>query len=208
MGKVLCSIGTGRQRKLLRLASITFRRYGRRHGYELDLRDEVLDASRPPAWSKVALIRALLSEHELVLWLDADVVVARGDRDIASELPDDRFMAMVEHTVGGKANPNTGVMVIRSGAEARRFFQEVWDKTEYLNHRWWEQAAVMDLLGYDPDTGEQVRGSEWSNRIHWLGKEWNSIRDDPAREARIRHWPGFTVTRRFAEMAIATLRAR
>ena len=208
MGKVLCSLGTGKQRKLLRLAAVTFRRYAKRHGYELDLHDEVLDRERPPAWSKVALIRRLLESHELVLWLDADTVVVRGDRDIADELPGDRFMAMVEHTVGGSANPNTGVMVIRAGDEARRFFDEVWDRTQYLDHRWWEQAAVMDLLGYDPETGERIRESDWHDRIHWLGKEWNSIRDDPAPQPRIRHWPGFTVTRRFAEMALATLRAR
>jgi hypothetical protein len=206
--RVLVSLGTGKQRKLLRLASVTFRRYARRHGYELDLHDEVVDTERPPAWSKVALIRRLLDRHELVLWLDADIVVVRGDRDIAGELPGERFMAMVQHTVGGRANPNTGVMVIRAGDEARRFFDEVWAKTEYLNHRWWEQAAVMDLLGYDPETGERMRDSEWHDRIHWLGKEWNSIRDDPAAEPRIRHWPGFTVARRFGEMALATVRAR
>jgi hypothetical protein len=208
VGRVLVSLGTGKQQKLLRLASVSFRRYARRHGYELSLHTEVVDSARPPAWSKVALIRRLLEQHEVVLWLDADLVVMRSDRDIASELPEDRFLAMVEHTVEGKANPNTGVMVIRSGDEARRFFDEVWESTEYLNHRWWEQAAVMHLLGYDPDTGARVRDSEWSDRIHWLGKEWNSIRDDPAPSPRIRHWPGFTVTRRFAEMALATLRAR
>ena len=208
MGRVLVSLGTGKQQKLLRLASVSFRRFAKKHGYVLDLHTDVVDPSRPPAWSKVALIRRLLDQHELVLWLDADTVVMRSDRDIAEELPDDRFMAMVEHTVGGKANPNTGVMVIRSGEEARRFFDEVWESTQYLNHRWWEQAAVMHLLGYDPDTGERARESEWHDRIHWLGKEWNSIRDDPAPQPRIRHWPGFTVTRRFGEMALATVRAR
>jgi hypothetical protein len=208
VGRVLVSLGTGKQQKLLRLASVTFRRYARKHGYELELHDEVVDPSRPPAWSKVALIRRLLDSNDVVLWLDADIVVVRSDRDIADELPDDRFMAMVEHNVGGKANPNTGVMVIRSGEEAKRFFAEVWESTRYLEHRWWEQAAVMHLLGYDPDTGERVRDSAWQDRIHWLGKEWNSIRDDPAPQPRIRHWPGFTVTRRFAEMALATVRAR
>jgi hypothetical protein len=208
VGRVLVSLGTGKQRKLLRLASLSFRRFAKRHGYELELHTQVVEPSRPPPWSKVALIRRLLDQHELVLWLDADIVVVRSDADIAGELPGDRFLAMVEHTVGGKANPNTGVMVIRSGDEARRFFDEVWDSTDYLNHRWWEQAAVMNLLGYDPDTAERVRDSEWHDRIHWLGKEWNSIRDDPAEHPRIRHWPGFTVTRRFAEMALATLRAR
>jgi nucleotide-diphospho-sugar transferase len=208
VGKVLCSLGTGKQRKLLRLASVTFRRYAKRHDYVLDLHEEVIDRDRPPAWSKVALIRRLLDQYELVLWLDADIVVVRSDRDIADELPADRFMAMVEHTVAGRANPNTGVMVIRASDEARRFFAEVWEQTQYLNHRWWEQAAVMDLLGYDPETGERVRESKWHDRIHWLAKEWNSIRDDSAREPRIRHWPGFTVARRFAEMALATVRAR
>jgi len=208
MGKVLCSVGAGRQRSLLGLAARSFRPYARRHGYSLELRTDVVDPSRPPAWSKVALIRELLERHELVVWLDADTIVVRGDRDIADELPADRFMGLVEHTVAGRANPNTGVMAIRSGEDAQRFFGEVWESTEFLNHRWWEQAAVMQLLGYDPESGESTGPSTWRERVQLLDKSWNSIRDDPAPNPRIRHWPGYTVTRRYAEMALALVSAR
>jgi hypothetical protein len=81
----------------------------------------------------------------------------------------------------------------------------VWESTQYLNHRWWEQAAVMDALGYDPETGGRVRESDWLDGVSWLHKSWNSIRDDRAPDPRIRHWPGFTLTRRAAEMTLATL---
>jgi hypothetical protein len=208
MGKVLCSLGAGRQRRLLALAERSFRPYAQRHGYTLDLRTDLIDTSRPPAWSKVALIRELLARHETVVWLDADTIVVRGDRDIAAELPDGRFLGLVEHRVDGRANPNTGVMVIRSGDDARNFFSEVWDSTRFLNHRWWEQAAVMELLGYDPEGGESLRESEWQRGVQRLDKSWNSIRDDPAAEPRIRHWPGYTVPRRFAEMAWALVTSR
>jgi hypothetical protein len=208
MGKVLCSIGAGPQRSLLTLAARSFRPYARRHGYSLDLRTEVVDPSRPPAWSKVALIRELLERHEVVVWLDADTIVVRGDRDIADDLPGDRFLGLVEHTVAGRANPNTGVMAIRAGDEAQRFFGDVWDATEFLNHRWWEQAAVMQLLGYDPETGATTATTPWREGVQWLDKSWNSIRDDPAANPRIRHWPGYTVTRRYAEMALALVTSR
>lgn len=208
MGAVLCSLGTGPQRRLLRIAERSFRPYAREHGYALDLRTEPIDPSRPPAWSKVALIRQLLDRYETVVWLDADTVVVRRDRDITAELTEGRFLGLVEHVVEGRANPNTGVMVVRSCDRARTFWAAVWDSTQYLNHRWWEQAAVMDLLGFDPASGERSGESEWLDGVEWLDKSWNSIRDDPAPHPRVRHWPGFTLTRRATEMAVATLLRR
>jgi hypothetical protein len=58
MSKVIASLGTGAQSRLLALASRSFRRYARRHGYELELCRDVLDPARPAPWSKIVLIAA------------------------------------------------------------------------------------------------------------------------------------------------------
>src|SRR5258705_4437517 len=96
MGTVLCSLGAGRQRRLLALAARSFRPYAERHGYALDLRTEAVDTSRPPAWSKVALIRELIERLETIAWLDADTIVVRGERDIAAEVTDRRLLDLAE----------------------------------------------------------------------------------------------------------------
>lgn len=204
--KALCSIGSGPQRKLLALARRSFEPYAERHGYDLDLRTEPLDTGRPAPWSKIALVRELLQTHETVVWLDADLVIVDKSKDIGDELPATSYMGLVEHRVAGKRNPNTGVVVFRSTDRTRAFLEAVWNAEEFIHHRWWEQAAVMHLLGYD-EHGEPTRPSEWRDGVHWLGKEWNSIRDDPAPNPRIVHFPGFTVPRRFAAMAWALARS-
>lgn len=204
---VLCSIGTGPQEKLLRLARRSLEPFAERHGYALDLRTEPLDTERPAPWSKVALVRELLASHELVVWLDADLVVVDPSRDITDELPASSFMGLVEHRVRGRRNPNTGVVVFRAGERTTAFLDAVWNAEEFIHHRWWEQAAVMHLLGYD-DNDEPTRPSEWREGVHWLPKRWNSIRDDPAPDPYIEHFPGFTVPRRYAAMAWALARSR
>src|SRR5262249_26258857 len=92
MRKVIVSLGAGPQSRLLRIASRSFRRYAARHGYELALHTELADAARPAPWSKVPLLRSLAGTHQLLLWLDADVVIVNGSLDIATELEDERFL--------------------------------------------------------------------------------------------------------------------
>jgi len=199
---VLCSLGAGPQRRLLALARPTFRAYADRHGYALDLRTEVLDGSRPAPWSKVVLLRRLLADHDEALWIDADALVVDPSRDLADEVPPDRFLALVQHRYGEALKPNTGVMLIRAGETADAFLDELWNATDLVEHRWWENAAVLRLLGYGLDPPRLEHPTPFFERTHFLGTEWNSIHDDPADAPRIRHYPGWSLKTRFALMAL------
>lgn len=206
--KALCSLAVGPQERLLRLARPGFGRYAQRHGYALDLRQELLTSERPAPWSKILLLQRLLEEHELVLWIDADAVVVDPARDIASDLPADAFMGLVEHRYNGVTMPNTGVLVLRRGDLAREFLAAVWDCTDLVEHSWWENAAVMRLLGYRLDPPGPGTPTRYRDATAFLSKEWNSIRLDRASHPRIKHYPGYSVKTRYAFMLRDVLLSR
>jgi hypothetical protein len=194
--KAIASIGTGSHERLLRIAARSFRPFAERHGYDLHLHTEVLDASRPAPWSKVPILRDLLDRYERVLWLDGDVVVV----DASEDIPCPSLMALVEHRTKEGLIPNTGVWALRAGDDAQTFLSEVWAQEDLLEHRWWENAAVCRLLGYRLDPVGPGESTQWRERTTFLDPRWNSIPDCPAAHPRIRHYPGYSVTRRAACM--------
>lgn len=202
MSKVIVSLGAGSQRRLLDIAARSFRRYAARHGYELALHRDVVDARRPAPWSKVLLLRELAAEHELLLWLDADLVIVDNSLDIASELEGDRFLYMVEHSTKHGRMPNSGVMLVRGGSATRAFFDEVYAQEDLINHRWWENAAICRLLGYQLDpVGPGSPTRLLTDHTKFISPRWNSIPDAPAATPRIRHYPGYSLKARAILMA-------
>lgn len=202
MRKAIVSLGAGPQSRLLSLAARSFRPYAARHGYALELRTEILDRSRPAPWSKVALLRELAGEYELLLWLDADLVIVDRSLDIASELEDGRFLYMAEHATKEGRMPNSGVMLLRGGAQTIAFLDEVYAQEDLTDHRWWENAAICRLLGYQLDPiGPGTPTPLLSEHTKLISSRWNSIPDAPAPSPRIRHYPGYSLKVRGALMA-------
>jgi hypothetical protein len=187
--KVLATIGSGPAAPVLEQALSTIRPYARRHGYEVVI-GEGDSQGRPPAWAKVPLIGSLLQEYDEVLWLDADLVILDGSVDIAAVVPDTAFQALVEMQSDGHRVPNTGVWFLRASERAQDFLAEIWASTDFINHKWWENAAAVHLLGYELDPGRgPVADSIWMSGTHWLPEEWNSLTiAHGLGPARIRHY--------------------
>jgi hypothetical protein len=211
--KALCSIGSGPHQALLEISRPTFEAYARRHGYDLITSTES-DPARPPAWSKVPMIRGALESFELVLWIDADAVIVDGRDDIAALLEPERSLALVRH--GELQVPNTGVMVWRAGDQARELLDRTWNATRYLHHPWWENAALLDALGYElPSALERrwrrlrrrqfrlARPSPFTDAVQFLPLEWNSVYLDRAPEPRIVHCVGVPVEQRARDLRAA-----
>ena len=202
MRKVIVSIGAGPQRQLLRLASRSFRRYARAQGYELELHTDLADATRPASWSRVPLLRRLAHSYDVLVWLDADLVIVDCSTDIASELEDGRFLYMVEHRTKEGHVPNAGVLLLRGCVDTIAFLDEVYAQKDLIDHRWWENAAILRLLGYDLDPVRLERPTALlAERTKFISRRWNSIPDDPAPEPHIRHYPGYSLKVRAAFMA-------
>lgn len=193
--RALCSLGTGPYEELLSISAVTFEAYAVRHGYDLHLTTRLLAPERPPAWSKIALVRDLLERYDEVFWVDADAIFLDISNDIAELVRPDKDLYLVEHVYA--ENPewrsaNTGVFLVRSTAWARDFLARVWGAEQYVDHPWWENAAVLDLLGYElaPDLTppRKVRRTELEARVELIGLEWNSTAGASlAPHPRIRH---------------------
>jgi hypothetical protein len=193
--RVLCSLAVGPYVDLLAISSITFEAYAALHGYDLRLSTQLLDRGRPPAWSKIALVRQLLEDYEEVLWVDADAIFLDISKDIAELMRPDKDLYLVEHLWEADEtwrSANTGVFLVRSTPWARRFLDRVWAAEQYVDHPWWENAAVLDLLGYElpPDLTppRKVRRTEFEAHVELIDLEWNSTEGASlAPRPRIRH---------------------
>jgi hypothetical protein len=199
--KAIVSLGNGPQARLLALAARSFRPYAAQHGYELALHTDVRDLSRPAPWSKIALLREMAATHDLLLWLDADLVIVDRSLDIATELEEGRFLYLAEHETGEGRMPNSGVMMLRGGHQTIAFLDDVYAQKDLIHHRWWENAAICRLLGYQLDPVGPGRPTPLlTKRTKLISTRWNSIPNAPSRDPRIRHYPGYSIKVRTAFM--------
>ena len=190
MKKALCSIGHGAYEKLLRISGQTFTTYGRQHGYDVFLQLEVDAPIRPVPWAKVPLILELLERYDLVVWLDADAIVVDHSLDIATEARPGRWMYLTRMKTGEGLVPNTGVWMVTRCAKAKEFLRRVDAHIAFENHKWWENAAVIDLLGYQFDPVRPGLENPFTSGVRYLDHSWNSVQADPAPYPRIKHYAG------------------
>jgi hypothetical protein len=201
--RVICTIATGDHAALWELAEPGVHRYAVRHGYQVVHRDRTPDLhGRPVPWAKLPLIVELLEDHDLVVWLDADVVVVDDGDDIARDARGRRPVHAVAHRVGRVHVPNSGVLVVRRSPSARHLLEHAWHRSEWIHHRWWENAALIDVLGGDGDRGlvtsRQRRRA--SRRVGWLPRRWNSLSVDGDPDPAFVHFAGLPFEERLAGM--------
>ncbi|HWS44883.1 MAG TPA: hypothetical protein VN636_03410 [Acidimicrobiia bacterium] len=204
--RVLCTTAYGPHLDLFAITGPALERYARAHGYETVVVHERLDRSRPPAWDKVVLLHALVPEHDLVVWVDADALVLDGAPDIAGALRPRAFAHLVAHRTPRGRIPNTGVMALRGGRVTERFLEHVWVQRRFVHHRWWDNAAVNHVLGFrGAHRSAAIVPSLWRARVGFIDRAWNSIPDDRSPAPHIVHFPGIPLDerRRALELAAA-----
>jgi hypothetical protein len=200
--KVLCSLGVGPHEELLDLAARSFRPYAARHGYDLALSTSLIEPQRPAAWNKVRFVSRLLDDYDVVFWIDADALLLQSDLDIADQLPEWAWLGMVAHqTPEAEEFPNSGVFVCRRTRTMRRFLADIWSSTQFLQHKWWENAAVLELMGYTVDPPVRlVHPTRYRKELFLLPNEWNSLPVLGQSNGRVRHYAAMSNAQRFAAM--------
>lgn len=206
---VLCTIATGTHQELFATARPSFERFAAFHGFDLVVVDRDLCASRPPSWSKVVLIRELLETYDRVVWVDSDAVIVHPIGDIFDGIGRRTHLRLVVHRYLDLEVPNLGVMAILSSRWSKRFFARLWSAEQYVEHKWWENAAALELLGYDVDLPQRStrRRTMDARRVDELDLSWNSVPIDPSPSPRIRHFPGMAQADRLLEMRHAASKA-
>lgn len=201
---VLCSVGVGPHATLLELAQPSFERLAGAHGWDVQLHFRPLQHERPPAWNKVVAIRRLLATHDTVVWIDADAVVVDPVPDVTDVAGPERFLWLTRHHYDGEDQPNTGVLVVHAGDQAARFLDATWEATHLVEHPWWEQAAMLHLLGFDVTDFGHARlaaPTPWLEGVGWLDHRWNSIPQDCHPSPCVRHYAGLSQAERLAFMS-------
>lgn len=176
-----------------RYASASCIEYANRHTFHFEKFD-IEPNSRPPAWQKINLAINLLekSEFDWYLWIDADAIFVDYEYDILNEIDITRDIHVVKHLCTSRFildqsqtmliqvyRPNTGVMLFKNDPWTMSFFKELWSKTEFLNHPWWEQAAFHHLIGYSAEITDLKEPNNLTNpnlsHIGWLDPRWNCV---------------------------------
>ena len=169
------------------LALATFTAYAQKHHLNLEVIKD-FDCGRPAPWAKIPLIAAMLNKgYDWVIWIDADALIIRADINILDQTKSNHDLYLTCHRLSenflpGMAFsydvPNTGVMIFKNSDWSKQFLENIWEEESFIHHYWWENAAVMKLLGYEflLDTSLANRPNpEIMSHIGWLDRDFNSI---------------------------------
>jgi hypothetical protein len=172
MSRALVTFAVGADyQELLELARPGFREYAELHGYDLHTTPPAT-SSRAPSWRKVPRLLHLLDTYDEVLWVDCDVVIVDPSWDLADDVPDQDWQALVAHHTPDGEIPNCGVWYLRPPMQP--VLEQMWRMDQYTSHIWWEQAALLELLGYHGHPVRLEHPTELYARTCWLDLEWNS----------------------------------
>lgn len=142
-------------------------------------------------WLKIKMLIDNLESgsHDFYLWLDADTFFCRYE-NILNHIDHSKHIFINRHLIHSKHKTkyknvfyntlgvNVGVLLVRNTKWSLDFFKKVWNKTEYLNHYWPEQAAFMDLMGYKAEFSNLKNhnpSKKMLNKFFFLSGLWNSM---------------------------------
>lgn len=171
MTKALVTFAVGPHVEYLDITRPTFQAWAKKHGYHY-IEAGNFEVQRPPAWYKVPLLKAALRDHDEAIFIGADLVIVDGMDDFAPYVPKDKWQAMVKHNTGDGEVPNDDMWFVRK--EMIPWLDKVWAKTEWLHHGWWEQAALLNLMGYNVPQPTYLKApTELYEHTHFLDNSWN-----------------------------------
>lgn len=183
MNRAICTFGTGKHAEYLNIALPLFKKFAALHGYDVLVADKI-GGMRPPSWYKVRMLQDALATYEAALWIDADVVIMDGSED----WPDlgDNWQSMVAHHTGDGEVPNHGVWYVTRAMLPT--LAQIWALDKYKYHGWWEQAAGLELMGYDPERRpcRKTQPSELYDHTLFVDAGWNVHKWDMNKSTRPR----------------------
>ena len=118
----------------------------------------------------------LLKRYDGVVFFDADTVLqpAALDHDICTEVSDDQ-------PIGTEPACNCATMVLKSCPKTVEMLNLIWDVRHGFKHyQWLEQAAYMELMGFDPKYPGDMTPPVWLGPTDWtplradINRGWNA----------------------------------
>lgn len=106
-------------------------------------RFELNDIERPASWYKIQLILDEFKHgYDYIMWVDADTLLINNEFKIESILDEKSEIFISDDILG----INCGVMIWKNTENNKNILNKIWDSTEFINHFWWEQAAIISVI--------------------------------------------------------------
>lgn len=195
MRRAIVTYAVGAHEELLDIAMPGYRDFAQRHGYDLVVGKKMTDL--PPPWNKIPLLVDALGSYDRVVWFDCDLVVVDPSEDFPPM--EDSLHGLVRHFEGCSEVPNSGVWRLNRQALdlwGVDLLNRILMLEVFNNHGWWEQAALMTLMGYTvPPEGSKfsdlkcrcVHPTVWYKSCSFMRLRWNSHPNYRADRPRIVH---------------------
>lgn len=169
----------------------TKRRYCEQHGYRFVAYASALD-NRPPSWSKLLALLEGFERYpaEWFFWLDADAMIINPAVRLET-LVDSCADLLITHDSNGL---NAGSFLLRRNERTAEFLRKVYAKTAFVDHPWWDQAAMVEVL-YGGETDLAVRYFPQRAINAYVG----AAREDEPRDF-VLHLPGMGLDERVRQV--------
>jgi hypothetical protein len=131
------------------LSNKSLKMYCEKHDYELVIEKDLLDNNLPPHWSKLLLMKKLLSNnsYDYIVWLDADILICNHDiklEDIMKKYMDNKSFLLTRDI---SEHINTGVWFVKNCQYSINLL-ELNFKLSELRYRGYEDQDVLNRI-YD-----------------------------------------------------------
>jgi len=140
-----------------RLGAANKESYARRHGYDFAVYGRSSDASRHPAFSKLAAMKAQLVNHDWVFWTDADSLIMNPEIRLEAIIRRSPDSDMILTWESGAAPINTGQWLVRNTAWSAAALERI--SAEACPNPWphWlEQGALVAWLQEAPARWQHI----------------------------------------------------
>jgi hypothetical protein len=134
--------------------------------------------------------RALLDQYDGVVFFDCDTIVMGDAPDICTEVTE-------AQPIGTEPACNCATMVLLSCAKTKEMLDHIWAMRHgYSHYQWLEQAAYMELMGYDGKYPGDNLPPRWLGETRWtplradINRGWNAHPLHPLPEPLLSVHPG------------------
>lgn len=131
-------------------------RYCKKHGYEFVGRRTMPDTGRHQSWNKIPLIEELSRKHDIVAWVDDDILITDMEKPLEFFMDDfensNCKIALQTDAAGGSTQDfNAGFLIVKKGSS--ELLNQIWEEAEgeaHMTEPNWEQIAMWNLSKKDP----------------------------------------------------------
>lgn len=181
----VCTLATSETDSYSQYTNENKKGYCERNGYDLIIETESLDTDLPVPWTKIKVLQKAIQidKYDFVVWMDADLWIFNMDLKLENLFDNEHLLFISKD----KAGPNSGVFAMKVCKESVDILNDWYDRTEFIEHQWWENAAVHQW--YNEGVNRLV--------VKLIDKTiWNSYLNEKTSETNICHLAGATLKER------------